>query len=767
MITEKNTHELFKQKSDHLRRKLGSEGRRRRRPTSSLRNYGGHALKNSKVSFQYPYMATPTMFSSLRRRTSPSLEAFLAPNQVNESTILQTLTIISKELVLSFSDICVPCHMKNFQSLIRKIDIFVSVFEHFKGLGSGNFFFTAILCFKEMYITLSRTKMLLDYCSQSSRLWLLLQNSAISNHFLDLNKDILTFIEVLPFEEIELCEDVKELIELLKKQLRREKLFIDQHDEAMRVQLFNFLHEFEVGGVPDKVELQMFFVEGLGIRDEKSCRSETEFLEDLICNYENDIEPSSSVVKGVVALTRYCRFLIFGFSGDEETMCLENWKKERTSQQTTETLGTVPKDFCCPISLDLMRDPVIVSTGHTYDRDSITQWMEEGNYSCPQTGQMLAHTRLVPNIALRSLISEWCITHGIYYPIETEDKIMGTISVASPTKAVIEVNRAAAKILVEQLSCGSDGAKIIAAHELRLLAKTRKESRACIAQLGAIPLLQRLLSNPNLAAQENAVTAILNLSLYEDNKSLIVEEPGCLSLIVEVLRFGHTEESRENAAATLFSLSAVHDYKKRITDETGAISALAGLLKEGTQRGKKDAVTALFNLSTHVDNCSRMIEAGAITVLVDALETEGVAEEASGVLGMLVRQPIGVQAINKEERAVPRLIKMMRHGTSRGKENAVSAMLELCRNGGPSIIQKVSKVPAFSSFLHILLYTGTKRARRKAASLAKVCQKYEAVALPYGLWGVGYTFSSNSAANVGSDFASDVSMSVSISVPVL
>lgn len=716
-------------------------------------------------------MATPSVFSSLRRRASPSLEAFLPPNQVNESTILQTLAIISKELVLSISDIFVPCHRKNFQSFIRKIDIFVSLFEHCKVLGPGNFFFTSILCFKEMYITLSRTKMLLDYCSQSSRLWLLLQNSTISTHFLDLNKDILTFVEVFPLEEIELCEDVKELMELLKKQLKREKLFIDQHDEAMRVQLFNYLHEFEVGGVPDKAGLQMFLVEGLGIRDEKSCTSEIKFLEDLICNYENDIEPTSSVVKGVVAFTRYCRFLIFGFGGDEETICLENCKKEMmgvVSQETTETLCTVPKDFCCPISLDLMRDPVIVSTGHTYDRDSITQWMEEGNYRCPQTGQMLAHTRLVPNIALRSLMSEWCITNGICFDsVETEDKIMGTISVASPTMAVIEVNRATAKILVEQLSCGSDGAKIIAAHELRLLAKIRKESRACIAQLGAIPLLQRLLLSPNPAAQENAVTAILNLSLYEDNKSLIVEEPGCLPLIVEVLRFGHTEESRENAAATLFSLSAVHDYKKRITDENGAISALAGLLKEGTQRGKKDAVTALFNLSTHVDNFSRMIEAGAISVLVDALETEGIAEEASGVLSILVRQPIGIQAVNKEERAVPRLIKMMRHGTSRGKENAVSVMLELCRNGGPSIIQKVAKVPAFSSFLHILLYTGTKRARRKAASLARVFQKYEVVALPYGLWGIGYTFSSNSPANVGSGLTSDVSVSVSISVPVL
>lgn len=32
-----------------------------------------------------------------------------------------------------------------------------------------------------------------------------------------------------------------------------------------------------------------------------------------------------------------------------------------------------PDEFCCPISLDLMRDPVIVASGHTYDRSSIVQ----------------------------------------------------------------------------------------------------------------------------------------------------------------------------------------------------------------------------------------------------------------------------------------------------------------------------------------------------------------------------------------------------------
>ncbi|KAK1685844.1 hypothetical protein QYE76_046692 [Lolium multiflorum] len=58
-----------------------------------------------------------------------------------------------------------------------------------------------------------------------------------------------------------------------------------------------------------------------------------------------------------------------------------------------------------------MRDPVVVSTGQTYDRPSIIQWIWEGHCTCPNSGQVLADNRLVPNRALRSLISQWC---GVY-----------------------------------------------------------------------------------------------------------------------------------------------------------------------------------------------------------------------------------------------------------------------------------------------------------------------------------------------------------------
>ena len=65
---------------------------------------------------------------------------------------------------------------------------------------------------------------------------------------------------------------------------------------------------------------------------------------------------------------------------------------------------TIPPDFCCPISMDIMRDPVMVATGQSYDRPCIERWIHSGKRTCPKSGVRLRHTELTPNIALRSII---------------------------------------------------------------------------------------------------------------------------------------------------------------------------------------------------------------------------------------------------------------------------------------------------------------------------------------------------------------------------
>ena len=72
----------------------------------------------------------------------------------------------------------------------------------------------------------------------------------------------------------------------------------------------------------------------------------------------------------------------------------------------------VPPHFQCPVSMELMMDPVMVSTGHTYDRHCIQRWLEQGHKTCPVTGARLRHNELIPNFALRSAIQEWAAANG-------------------------------------------------------------------------------------------------------------------------------------------------------------------------------------------------------------------------------------------------------------------------------------------------------------------------------------------------------------------
>ncbi|KAL6542761.1 hypothetical protein OROHE_010281 [Orobanche hederae] len=715
-------------------------------------------------------MASAAIFSSMRRRRSPSLEAFLAPVNISNAAILETLRAVATELVSSFSgdNMTTPFfQVKNSRSLIRKIQVISILLDASRDVELSKTATSVFLCLKELYLLLYRSKILIDFVKGSSKLWLLLLNHSVSGHFHDLNQEISTLMDVFPSSEINFSEDVKEQVELLRKQSRKSKLLIDRHDDLLRLKLYYFLNEFEMGRIPEKNALHNFLVEKIGICNVKSCRFEIEFLEEQIVNHDGDIEPTASVLNGLVALMRYCRFLLFRF---EDEVDLEKWTHKKTNrglitQEITDTFLTIPKDFCCPVSLDLMKDPVIISTGQTYERSSISRWMQEGHCTCPKTGQMLLHTKLTPNRVLRNLITQWCTANRIAYdPPESSDSFVVNNS-ALTSKAAILATKATSLLLVEQLANGTPRAQTVAAMEIRFLAKTGKHNRACIAEAGAIPLIKTLLSSSDAFAQENSITALLNLSIYDKNKSIIMDVDGCLSATVGVVRNGLTTEARENAAATLFSLSAVHDFKKRIAREEWAIEALSGLLRDGTPRGKKDAVTALFNLSTHNENCERLIESGAMKALVGALGCEDVSEEAAGALALIVRQPLGAGVVGNEETAVVGLIGMMRCGTPRGKENAVAALLELCRSGGGAARERVVRVPALAGLLQSLLFTGTKRARRKALSLARVFQRSsENVSLHFGGLSVGYALQGDSDARRDATFGGDVAMPVSVSV---
>ncbi|KAL2474152.1 U-box domain-containing protein 25 [Forsythia ovata] len=128
-----------------------------------------------------------------------------------------------------------------------------------------------------------------------------------------------------------------------------------------------------------------------------------------------------------------------------------------------EPLGVgvqIPYHFRCPISLELMHDPVTVCTGQTYDQTSIESWVATENTTCPVTRSPLMDFTLILNPTLQRLIQEWCVANRSF----GVERIPTSKQPTDPTMV---------KNLLNQASSGSApfGLRLSALRRLRGLAR--------------------------------------------------------------------------------------------------------------------------------------------------------------------------------------------------------------------------------------------------------------------------------------------------------
>ena len=73
----------------------------------------------------------------------------------------------------------------------------------------------------------------------------------------------------------------------------------------------------------------------------------------------------------------------------------------------------VPHWLRCPISLSLLRDPVVAADGHTYERALIEKWFggTQPPYRSPVTQEPMRDGNLVPNHLVRVQAREWREAH--------------------------------------------------------------------------------------------------------------------------------------------------------------------------------------------------------------------------------------------------------------------------------------------------------------------------------------------------------------------
>ncbi|OVA06251.1 Armadillo [Macleaya cordata] len=602
---------------------------------------------------------------------------------------------------------------KQYGSLARKLKLLMPMFEELKDskeqIHEDNV--KALISLKE---ALDSAKDLLTFGSEGSKIYLVLEREQIMHKFQEVTAHLEQTLSRISLYKLDISDEVREQVELVTSQFRRAKGRVDAPD----VELFEDLSSVYNKSSDADTDLSILsrLAEKLELMDITDLKDESVALHEMVVAKGGD--PGGSIEKISMLLKKIKDFVQTenpDISAPASEKCPPVIGNGQASIVRNPISPVVPDDFRCPISLELMRDPVTISTGQTYDRVSIEKWLEAGHGTCPKTQEILSNMALTPNYVLRSLIAQWCEANGMEPPIRSgNSRPKKTTSFCSPAE------RAEVDILLRKLTSGNLEDQRSAAGELRLLAKRNTDNRICIAEAGAIPLLIGLLTTSDPRTQEHAVTALLNLSIYEDNKGSIVTS-GALRGIVHVLKKG-SMEARENAAATIFSLSVV-DANKVTIGVSGAIRALVTLLGEGSQRGKKDAATALFNLCRYQGNKGRAVRAGVVPTLMRLVKEPGdsMVDESLTILSLLASHPEGNAAIGSAD-ALPVLVEVIRSGSPRNRENATAILVQLCSVDQRHLVE--AQELGVMGPLFDLAENGTDRAKRKAGQLLEYINRF-------------------------------------------
>ncbi|XP_023511949.1 U-box domain-containing protein 13-like [Cucurbita pepo subsp. pepo] len=592
---------------------------------------------------------------------------------------------------------------KQYCNLARRLKLLIPMFEEMRDMKQAlpDNTVGALVSLKK---AMESTKELLRLGTEGSKIYLALEREQLLNQFQELSARLEQALNEISHVDLDISDEVKEQVELVLSQFKRAR----GRNDAQDVELYSNLHTLYNNSKDLATDPSILkgLAEKLQLMNVDDLTQESLALHEMVSASDGD--PGGRFEKMSILLKKIKDFMLtenpeIGASSKEQS-------HPRTGRQATAGKKDIsslhiPEDFRCPISLDLMKDPVIVSTGQTYERTFIEKWLADGHSTCPKTQQVLTSKILTPNYVLRSLIAQWCEANGIEPPQRS--------SSSQPSEFTNPAERSKYEALLHKLTSANIEDKRSAAGEIRLLAKRNANNRVAIAEAGAIPLLVDLLSTTDPLTQEHAVTALLNLSICDNNKRSIMScraAPG----IVHVLKWG-SMEARENAAATLFSLSVVDEYKVMI-GASGAIPPLIALLNEGTQRGKKDAATALFNLCFYQGNKVKAVRGGVVSILMQLLTESriGMVDEALAILAILASNSEGRAAIGAAE-SVPTLVALIGTGSPRNRENAAAVLMHICTGDQRHIVE--AKELGVISLLIDLAENGTDRGKRKATQL--------------------------------------------------
>jgi hypothetical protein len=128
-----------------------------------------------------------------------------------------------------------------------------------------------------------------------------------------------------------------------------------------------------------------------------------------------------------------------------------------TARQLLSSTGGAPEPpeaFQCPITGEVMVNPVCDREGHTYERAAIITWLQTNGNTSPMTRRRLHVVDLAPNRSLRDAISTWRSEHGLEPLAPSNDGLSGRSTDAG------SLDFRAAVSQISEISAATEGAEV-------------------------------------------------------------------------------------------------------------------------------------------------------------------------------------------------------------------------------------------------------------------------------------------------------------------
>ncbi|MED6108785.1 hypothetical protein PIB30_027476 [Stylosanthes scabra] len=399
----------------------------------------------------------------------------------------------------------------------------------------------------------------------------------------------------------------------------------------------------------------------------------------------------------------------------------------------------VPPFFVCPISLEIMKDPVIVSTGITYDRESIEKWLLK-NKTCPVTKQALEILDLTPNHTLRRLIQAWCTLNASH----------GVERIPTPKPPV---NKEQVSKLIKDASSSSsyndDQDSLLSQCLMRLksMAAESESNRRCIESAGAVEFLASIVVmnhgydsieassdgdecfDTKSGVSDEALNILHNLHLSENGlKVLLGFKDGIfIDSLTRVLQRG-IYESRAYAVFLLKSMSQIANPNQLVNLRSELFVELVQVLKDQiSQKASKATLQTLIELCPWGRNRIKTVESGAIHVLIELLldcKEKKPCEMMMVVLDILCQSADGRAELLGHAAGLAVVSKKILRVSTLVNDRAVKILLSIARySATQSVVQEMLLIGVVAKLCLVLQVDSGNKAKEKAREILKLHSK--------------------------------------------